>query len=347
MVPDLALVGWLPFALPRALALARRERLRLRDHHVAAAVRAPDRRRAAPRRRAVDRRPARRLDVRPAARRLADARCRRPPTARSSAPRSAAPTASSPSPRRSPTTSRGGSVATVAVITNGFDPEEASRRRGARRPADARPALARPHRPRRRVRPLAADVPRGRRGAARAAGRRWPSGSRSCSPARRPPRSASCSPTSASAASRARSACSSARARSRSSAAADSLLVLAQGASARSVATNKLYEYLAARRPVLVLGDDSEAARIVAATESGIVRRATTPGAIADAVRRLVAGEVQAGGVGLDRYAWPALAGALRGRDRRRRAGLVRQAASAAASRSACARAASPARRRA
>jgi glycosyltransferase involved in cell wall biosynthesis len=89
---------------------------------------------------------------------------------------------------------------------------------------------------------------------------------------------------------------------------ADSLLVFAQGASAPSVATNKLYEYLAARRPVLVLGDRSEAARIVREADSGIAVAADDPRAIADAVRRLVSGEVRANGVDLDRYAWPTLA---------------------------------------
>jgi glycosyltransferase involved in cell wall biosynthesis len=89
--------------------------------------------------------------------------------------------------------------------------------------------------------------------------------------------------------------------------AADGLLVIAQGASARSVATNKLFEYLAARRPVLVLGRESEAARIVAETRSGVAT-ADDPPAIADALRRLVAGEVAAGDADLDRFAWPALA---------------------------------------
>jgi glycosyltransferase involved in cell wall biosynthesis len=89
---------------------------------------------------------------------------------------------------------------------------------------------------------------------------------------------------------------------------ADSLLVFAQGASAPSVATNKLFEYLAARRPVLVLGDNSEAARIVRAADSGIGAPAGDPQAIAEAVRKLVAGDIQANGVDLDRYAWPALA---------------------------------------
>jgi glycosyltransferase involved in cell wall biosynthesis len=89
--------------------------------------------------------------------------------------------------------------------------------------------------------------------------------------------------------------------------AADGLLVIAQGASARSVATNKLFEYLAARRPVLVLGRESEAARIVADTRSGIAA-SDDPADIAAALVRLLDGEVRAGGVDLERYAWPALA---------------------------------------
>ena len=89
--------------------------------------------------------------------------------------------------------------------------------------------------------------------------------------------------------------------------AADGLLVIAQGASARSVATNKLFEYLAARRPVLVLGDQSEAARIVADTQSGIAA-SDDPADIAAALTRLVGGEIRPGGVDLDQFAWPALA---------------------------------------
>ena len=43
-------------------------------------------------------------------------------------------------------------------------------------------------------------------------------------------------------------------------------------------------------------------------TGSGLVVAADDPGAIADAVRRLVGGEVRADGADLDRFAWPALA---------------------------------------
>jgi glycosyltransferase involved in cell wall biosynthesis len=69
---------------------------------------------------------------------------------------------------------------------------------------------------------------------------------------------------------------------------ADTLLVVTAGAARRSVATGKLFEYLAARRPILVLGDETEAARIVAETGSGIAISATDPTAIAAALRRVV-----------------------------------------------------------
>ena len=54
--------------------------------------------------------------------------------------------------------------------------------------------------------------------------------------------------------------------------AADTLLVVTEGAGRRSVATGKLYEYLAASRPILVLGDETEAGRIVTETGSGLAR---------------------------------------------------------------------------
>jgi glycosyltransferase involved in cell wall biosynthesis len=90
--------------------------------------------------------------------------------------------------------------------------------------------------------------------------------------------------------------------------AADSLLVLAAGASARSVATNKLFEYLAARRPVLVLGENSAAARIVREAGGGIVADAHDPEAIAAALHMLVEGNIEPANVDLARFAWPMLA---------------------------------------
>jgi glycosyltransferase involved in cell wall biosynthesis len=68
---------------------------------------------------------------------------------------------------------------------------------------------------------------------------------------------------------------------------ADSLLVITEG-TRRSVATGKLYEYLAAGRPVLVLGDQTDAARVVEQAGAGFAVPATEPSAIAAALRRLV-----------------------------------------------------------
>ena len=90
--------------------------------------------------------------------------------------------------------------------------------------------------------------------------------------------------------------------------AADSLLVLAAGASVRSVATNKLFEYLAAGRPVLVIGEDSEAARIVRETKAGVIAQGDDPKRVAAVLRRLVDGEIEAQGRGLERFSWPVLA---------------------------------------
>lgn len=70
--------------------------------------------------------------------------------------------------------------------------------------------------------------------------------------------------------------------------AADALLVLAEGSS-RRVATGKLFEYLATDVPILVLGDDSEAARIVAKTGAGFAISGSDPNLIAPALERLVA----------------------------------------------------------
>ena len=50
----------------------------------------------------------------------------------------------------------------------------------------------------------------------------------------------------------------------------------------------KLYEYLAAGRPILVLGDQTEAARIVSEAGAGFAAPAGDPEAIASALRRLV-----------------------------------------------------------
>ena len=94
--------------------------------------------------------------------------------------------------------------------------------------------------------------------------------------------------------------------------AADALLVVTGGAERRSVATGKLFEYLASGRPILVLGDETEAARIVAETGSGLSAPASNPRAIADALRRVL--EAPSAGPNADAvaaYAYPVLAGAL------------------------------------
>jgi glycosyltransferase involved in cell wall biosynthesis len=90
--------------------------------------------------------------------------------------------------------------------------------------------------------------------------------------------------------------------------AADSLLVIAAGASGRSVATNKLYEYLAAGRPVFVLGEQSEAARTVREAEAGIVAPAGDPAAVAEALRRLEAGAAGGSRNAIERFSWSLLA---------------------------------------
>jgi glycosyltransferase involved in cell wall biosynthesis len=89
--------------------------------------------------------------------------------------------------------------------------------------------------------------------------------------------------------------------------AADSLLLLTRGV--RSEATGKLFEYLAAGRPILVLGDKTEAARIVAETGTGTATSAIDPAAIAQALRQATeAAPTQRGEAALERYSWPVLA---------------------------------------
>jgi glycosyltransferase involved in cell wall biosynthesis len=92
--------------------------------------------------------------------------------------------------------------------------------------------------------------------------------------------------------------------------AADSLLLLTEGSSRRSVATGKLYEYLLAGCPVLVLGEETEAARIVAETGTGIATSAVDPRAIAEALRDLVEREWvhDADENAIGQYSWTSLA---------------------------------------
>jgi glycosyltransferase involved in cell wall biosynthesis len=77
---------------------------------------------------------------------------------------------------------------------------------------------------------------------------------------------------------------------------ADSLLVVTEGARRTSVATGKVFEYFAAGRPVLVLGDDTEAARIVESIGAGLTASATAPASMVAALRRLLTDPPRAAG---------------------------------------------------
>jgi glycosyltransferase involved in cell wall biosynthesis len=89
--------------------------------------------------------------------------------------------------------------------------------------------------------------------------------------------------------------------------AADTLLVVTEGAGRRSVATGKLFEYLAAARPILVIGEETEAARIVTETGTGFAASASDPRAIAEAVRRVVLEPLGPPPQVACQYAYPAL----------------------------------------
>jgi glycosyltransferase involved in cell wall biosynthesis len=70
--------------------------------------------------------------------------------------------------------------------------------------------------------------------------------------------------------------------------AADTLLILTEGVGRGSVATGKVFEYIAAGQPILVLGKETEAARIVTETGSGFAAPALDPRAISAALRHVV-----------------------------------------------------------
>jgi glycosyltransferase involved in cell wall biosynthesis len=91
--------------------------------------------------------------------------------------------------------------------------------------------------------------------------------------------------------------------------AADTLLLLTEGSTRRSVATGKLYEYLLARRPLLVLGEETEAARIVRETGTGLATSAKDTEAIAEALKQFVEGEFvpQLDEAAIDRYSWASI----------------------------------------
>jgi glycosyltransferase involved in cell wall biosynthesis len=91
--------------------------------------------------------------------------------------------------------------------------------------------------------------------------------------------------------------------------AADTLIIVTEGSSRRSVATGKLFEYLAAKRPILVLGEGTEAARIVEDAGAGLATSATDPAAIAETLRRVVRDTPKVDGRDevLERYSYPRL----------------------------------------
>ena len=79
------------------------------------------------------------------------------------------------------------------------------------------------------------------------------------------------------------------------------------------VLTGKVFEYLNARRPILVLGEGTEAARIVLEAGAGIATSATDPTQIEAALRSLLtdAPSVDGSDRALERYTYPRLVARL------------------------------------
>jgi glycosyltransferase involved in cell wall biosynthesis len=75
----------------------------------------------------------------------------------------------------------------------------------------------------------------------------------------------------------------------------------------RGEATGKLYEYLAAARPIIALAEGNEAARIVRETNTGVAVAHDDVEAISAVLRRAVAGELERAYAprALDRYRYP------------------------------------------
>ena len=86
---------------------------------------------------------------------------------------------------------------------------------------------------------------------------------------------------------------------------ADSLLLLTTGQ--RGETGQKLYEYLAAERPVFVVGEQTEAARIVREAGAGIVAPLHDPVGLARALSELVEAPPPAAAVAAG-FGYPALA---------------------------------------
>jgi glycosyltransferase involved in cell wall biosynthesis len=94
--------------------------------------------------------------------------------------------------------------------------------------------------------------------------------------------------------------------------AADWLLVITEGDRRKSVATGKLFEYLAAGRPVLVLGNGTEAARIAADAGAALAVSAADPRAIAEGLQQVHESAVAPRSPGnVEQYSYPVLAARL------------------------------------
>lgn len=96
--------------------------------------------------------------------------------------------------------------------------------------------------------------------------------------------------------------------------AADGLLLLT-GRSRRSEATAKLYEYLATGHPILVLGEETTAARIVSEAGAGVVTSAEDPNKICEALVELLDRPPADASppAGVERYSYRQLAQELEG----------------------------------
>ena len=96
--------------------------------------------------------------------------------------------------------------------------------------------------------------------------------------------------------------------------AADALLLVIPPARPRSVATAKLYEYMAAGRPILVLGEDNAAADTVRNAGMGAVTSGDDPDRIAGAIAELMDGggaPEEAVPADVERFGYPSIARAL------------------------------------
>jgi hypothetical protein len=97
-------------------------------------------------------------------------------------------------------------------------------------------------------------------------------------------------------------------------AAADALLLIVPPGRLRSVATAKLYEYLTTAHPIFVLGEENAAAAIVREARAGLVTAADDRERIAADLERLLSGGASGDGAAngvVDRYSYPNLAATL------------------------------------